>query len=66
MNTIPIVPSCTGPCEQGKFKCKTPLACEIPESEVDALGSIWANVFLAAIGLVALLLALSPALLEWL
>ena len=53
-------PSCSGPCEQGRFACPTPAACEVTEPWITVqpnwvLGLLAGGLILAVIGVCFLL-----------
>jgi hypothetical protein len=59
-------PSCTGPCNQGDLKCKTPLACQLPETDgsgdpYEGAGAIVTPVVvLALIAVISLIVSVMP------
>lgn len=56
MNTLA---SCGGACQQGRFQCPTPTACETPESDLDCASGI-------IVGIVAALSLYCCVVMAWL
>lgn len=54
-------PPCSQACNQGR-NCPARQACELPESDMDAAGDLWAAIIVAAVCLLALLAAVLPVL----
>lgn len=58
------LPTCTGPCEQGRKACPTPDACE-RASDYDGIGAIRGIVFAVPLGLLLWALIALVAMVPW-